>query len=30
MPLGTLFVGGGVIFVIIAAAILMGVLKAAK
>lgn len=29
-PLGSLFVAGGVIFIVIAAAILMGVLKAAK
>jgi len=29
-PLGSLFVTGGVVFIVIAAAILMGVLKAAK
>ena len=29
-PLGTLFVTGGVVFIVIAAAILMGVLKASK
>jgi len=29
-PLGSLFVTGGVVFVVIAAAILMGVLKGAK
>ena len=29
-PLGTLFVSGGVIFIVIAAAILMGVLKKSK
>jgi len=29
-PLGSLFVTGGVVFIVVAAAILMGVLKAAK